>query len=48
MLAIAAAVLAILAGLGVTLGEIGTIDLLCFAIALIALHLAFPLPIKRR
>ena len=48
MLAIGAAILAILAGLGVSLGEITPIDLLCFAVALVALHLAFPLPIRGR
>ena len=48
MLAIGAAILAILAGLGVSLGEISPIDLLCFAVALIGLHLAFPLPVRGR
>ncbi|MBA2324287.1 MAG: hypothetical protein H0V92_09855 [Pseudonocardiales bacterium] len=48
MLAIAAAVIALLAALNVSLGEFGPLRLLCLAVALVALHLAFPLPVPGR
>lgn len=43
MLAVVAAVLAILAGLDVTLGALSPFDLACFALAALSLHFVGPL-----
>lgn len=43
MLAIVAAILAVLAGFDVTAGEVSPFDFLAFAVACLALHLAYPI-----
>jgi hypothetical protein len=48
MFAIVAIVLAILAGLDVTIGSVSPFDLSCFALAAIAAHLVFPLAVRPR
>lgn len=47
MLAILAIVLAVLAGFDVALGEVSPLNLLCFAVAALAAHLAYPVAIRR-
>jgi hypothetical protein len=48
MFAIAAIILAILAGLDVTAGSVSPFDFLAFAIAALAAHLAYPVALGRR
>lgn len=50
MIALIACILAALAGFGVNIASLNPFDLLCFAVSLIALHLAWPvaLPAARR
>lgn len=50
VLAIVAVILAILAGLDVSIGSLSPFDLLAFAIAAVALHLAYPVafPVRSR
>ena len=48
MLAILGAVLCILAGFNVSLGQVTAFDFLAFGVALVAVHLAYPLAIPRR
>jgi hypothetical protein len=43
-----AIVLAILAGLDVTIGSVSPFDLACFALAALAAHLAYPVALNRR
>lgn len=47
MFAILAALLAVLAGFDVTAGEVNPFDFLAFAVAALAVHLAYPLPLRR-
>lgn len=47
MFALVAFVLGILAGLDVTLGNLSPADLLAFAVAAVALHLLYPLSVRR-
>lgn len=48
MIAFAACVLFVLAGFDVTLGEVSSANLVAFGLALLALHLAYPIPFGRR
>lgn len=48
MLAIVAAILAILAGLDVSIGSLSPFDLLALAVAGVALHLAYPVTFPAR
>lgn len=47
MFAVAAAILAVLGGLDVSLGSLSPFDLLCFALAALALHFVVPVPLRR-
>ena len=42
-----AAILAVLAGFDVTAGEVSAFDFLCFAVAALAVHLIYPIAIRR-
>jgi len=46
--ALIAVILAILAGLDVSLGSLGPFDLLAFAVAALALHFAYPVALPGR
>lgn len=48
MLALIAVILAVLAGLDVTVGALNPFDLLAFAVAALALHLAWPVALPGR
>lgn len=48
MFAILAAILAVLAGLDVSIGSLSPFDLLAFAIAALALHLVVPVAVPGR
>lgn len=48
MLAAVAFVLALFAGLGAKLGPLSSFDLLCFAVAALALHFVWTVPVPRR
>lgn len=47
LIAIVAVVLAVLAGLDVSVGALSPFDLLAFAIGAVALHLAWPVAVRR-
>ena len=48
MLAAVACLLFVLAGFNVTLGQVSPFDLVAFGLALVALHLVYPIAIARR
>lgn len=48
MLAAVAFVLALFAGLGAHLGPVSSLDLLCFAVSVLALHFVWTVPLPRR
>lgn len=47
MLAVLSFLLFLLAGFDVTAGEVSAFDFACFGGAALALHLAYPLPLRR-
>ena len=48
MLSAVACVLFVLAGFNVTLGQVTSFDLVAFGLALVALHLVYPIAIANR
>lgn len=48
MLALLAFLLALFAGLGAHVGSVSSFDLLCFALASLALHFAWDVPVPGR